>query len=339
MGMNRTTLCIACTLMLLTAPLALAQSLHQQLDSGAKNPWATGVSQERQGAATALFKQGNDYYERAFFLKASELYRKALEHWDHPAIHYNLALSLMDTGQKLELREHLEAALRYGARPLDEKLFEHARKLKAFIERQLVRVEVSCDVAGASVSMDGRLLFTAPGRFEGWDLPGSHVLVTTQEGSPPNERIRTPRDGEAIRLHISRVYDDGELTRYRRLWATWKPWAVLGTGVALAAGGGVLHQQARNDIRAFDAGAAVCGLAGCPLTPELDGLRSRGARFQKVAVGAYASGGALVFTGALLAFINRAAPYRLTPDEHEQGTNIALEVGPERRELRVTVRF
>ncbi|HYH94444.1 hypothetical protein [Hyalangium sp.] len=337
--MKRITLSIACTLVLLTAPLAFAQSLHQQLNSGAKNPWATGVSPERQTAATDLFKQGNDYYERAFFLKASELYRKALDHWDHPAIHYNLALSLMDTGQKLELREHLEAALRYGAKPLDEKLFEHARKLKVFIEKQLIRVEISCDVAGASVSMDGRLLFTAPGRFEGWDLPGSHVLVTNQEGYPPNERIRTPREGEVISLHISRVYDDGELTRYRRHWATWKPWAMFGAGVALATGGGVLHQQARNDIREFDARATECELDGCPLTPELDGLRSRGARFQKMAIGTYAAGGALVFTGALLAFINRAEPYRLTPDEHEQGTQVVLQQVDGRHELWVTIRF
>jgi hypothetical protein len=339
MGMNRTTLWIACTWVLLVAPLALAQPLHQQLDAGSKNPWATGVSPERQAAATSLFKEGNGYYEKALFVKAAELYRGALNHWDHPAIHYNLALSLMDTGQKVELREHLEAALRHGAVPLDEKLFEHARKLKVFIEKQLVRVDISCDVPGASVSMDGRLLFKAPGRFEGWELPGSHVLVTTQEGYPPNERIRTPREGETISLHISRVYDDGELTRYRRLWATWKPWAMLGAGVAVAAGGGVLHQQARNDIRDFDERVTGCHLDGCLLTPELDGLRSRGSRFQKVAVGTYAAGGALVLTGALLAFINRAEPYRLTPDEYEQETQVAFQRVGGRNELLVTIRF
>lgn len=339
--MNRTgvALWIASTMVWLWAPLAVAQPLHQQLDAGTRSPWAQGIAQERQTAAVALFKEGNGYYEKALFSKAAELYRRALVQWDHPAIHYNLSLALMDTGQKLELREHLEAAMRYGEAPLDQKMFEHARGLRAFIEKQLVRVEVSCEVAGASVTMDGRLLFTAPGRYEGWALPGSHVFVAAREGYPPNERVRNPGEGEKLSLTVSELYDDEELTRYRRIWAPWKSWAVLGAGAAIAAGGGWLHLQSREDLRSFDAQAARCGLAGCEATPEFRSLFDRGNRFQKIAMGTYAAGGVLIVTGAVLAYINRAEPYRLTPDEYERGAQVALQLGSGRRELLLTVRF
>jgi hypothetical protein len=187
--------------------------------------------------------------------------------------------------------------------------------------------------------MDGKELFKAPGRFEGWVLPGSHVFVTTQQGYPPNERIRTPAAGEKISFHISRLYDDEDLTRYRRKWSAWKPWTVLGTGVALAAGGGLLHFKARDSYRRFDAQATDCGLAGCEPTPALGELRSRGNTFQKVAVGAYAAGGALLATGVVLAFINRAQPYRLSPDEHEQAVSLGLSLAEGEREVMLTVQF
>src|SRR5690348_3534769 len=88
---------IASTVLWLWAPLVVAQPLHQQLDAGSQSPWVKGVSQERQAAAAVLFNEGNGYYEKAVFSKAAELYRRALEQWEHPAIHYNLALALMDT--------------------------------------------------------------------------------------------------------------------------------------------------------------------------------------------------------------------------------------------------
>lgn len=339
MQRNEVALWVASTVVWLWAPLVVAQPLHQQLGAGSQSAWAKGVSQERQAAAAALFKEGNEYYERAVFLRAAELYRQALEQWDHPAIHYNLALALMDTGLKLELREHLEAAMRYGEAPLDQKMLEHARNLRVFVEKQLIRVEVSCEVSGASVTMDGRPLFTAPGHYKGWALPGSHVFLAAREGYPPNERVRNPGEGETLTLNIAGLYDDRELTRYRRIWAPWKSWAVAGAGAALAAGGGWLHLQGRDDIRSFDARAAECGQPGCEPSRELDDLRNRGSQFQKVAMGTYAAGGALIVAGAVLAYINRAEPYRLTPDEYEQDTHIALQLGSARRELLMTFRF
>ncbi|WP_224367360.1 hypothetical protein [Hyalangium versicolor] len=339
MTTERITFHTAWLLVLLMAPLASAQTLSQDLDAGAQNPWTQGVSPKQQADATMLFNAGNRDYEKALFLSAADFYRKALAQWEHPAIHYNLALALMDTGRKLELREHLEAAVRYGSGPLEQKLFEHAKQLKTFIEKQLVRVDVSCEAAGVSVSMDGRLLFTSPGRYEGWELPGSHVFLATQEGYPPNQRTRVTREGESITLHIQGVYDDVQLTRYRRKWAAWKPWSVLGVGAALVAGGAFTHLQGRSDIRAFDDTVKRSGDTGLKLTPDLDALRSRGMRLQKVGVGAYGVGGAAIVAGVILTIVNRAEPYRLSPDEYEEEATFTWGVASSGRGLRFAFRF
>ena len=39
--------------------------------------------------------------------------------WDHPGIHYNLALALLNMDQPVEVYQNLENAIKYGAEPLD----------------------------------------------------------------------------------------------------------------------------------------------------------------------------------------------------------------------------
>jgi hypothetical protein len=91
----------------------------------------------------------------------------------------------------------------------------------------------------------------------------------------------------------------------------------------VAAGGGLLHLQARNSFDSFDAGILSCG--GCEPEPALNSKRTRGDSLQKVAVGTYAAGGAALVTGMVLLYINRAQPYRVTPDEIEQGVRATPE--------------
>ena len=62
-------------------------------------PWAKGVSPEAQKAADELFRQGNDLLRESLFVQAATKYREALRRWDHPGIHYNLALALLNLDQ------------------------------------------------------------------------------------------------------------------------------------------------------------------------------------------------------------------------------------------------
>ncbi|WP_164014085.1 hypothetical protein [Pyxidicoccus trucidator] len=285
--------------------------------SGDERPWARGVSQQKQQTAIDLFRAANALLKESIFLKAAEQYRQALTHWDHPAIHYNLALALLNLDQPIEVREHLEAAMRYGEAPLDAEKLENARAYKSLVEKQLAWVEITCETPGASVVMDGRPLFVGPGRSAGWVRAGPHTLVATGEGYLTQDQSRTLSPGEKVTLDL-KLFTSDDLIQYRRKWSAWKPWAVVGTGVALAAGGALLHAGARSDYTGFDTAIASCG--GCVPEPAVANQRTRGDTLQTGAFAAYGVGGAALVTGAVLVYLNRLQPHQVDPSEASKAT-------------------
>jgi hypothetical protein len=321
-------------LSMLWAVPAFAQP--SELGIGEQRPWAVGVSLEDQKAAEALFREGNSQMRAALFVKAADTYRRALQHWPHPAIHFNRALALQTLNQPLELHANLEGALRYDGAPLDEGKRTRARQLKSLVEQQvLTRLEITCDVPGSSVKMGEELLCTAPARFERWVLPGEVNFTTTKEGYPDHIRPRMLRAGQTAPLDF-KMYTEEELTRQTQRWAAWKPWAVVGAGAAIAAGGGFLYTQARTNHVGFDSAVNQC--RGCKLTPEVAAMRTRGDRMQKLASGAYAVGGATVVTGLVLLYANRPKSHVLSPDEHEREMNLSPVVG-EQTGVVMTLRY
>ncbi|HEX8437017.1 hypothetical protein [Archangium sp.] len=281
-----------------------------------ERPWLKGVSKENQETALALFQSGNALLKDSIFVKAVENYRKALERWDHPGIHYNLALALMNLDQPVEVHEHLVAALRYGPAPLENEKFEYARNYKTLIEKQLARVEITCDSPGAVVTMDGQTLFVAPGRHSALVRPGAHSIIATREGYVPSDMSRTLLPGDTAKLDL-KLYTDSDLIQYKRRWPAVTPWLAVGAGVAVAAGSGWLHMQARDNLSAFDKGIDERG--GTPLAqaPNLQSTLNRGNTFQNVAMGGYALGGAALLTGAVLVYLNQPQPYRVDPNQKQ----------------------
>lgn len=306
--------------------------------TAAERPWAHGVSQENQQAALELFRSGNVALKDSVFLEAIGKYRQALALWDHPAIHYNLALALLNLDQPLEVHEHLVAAMKYGAAPLDTEKLEHARAYKGLIEKQLARVEVTCEEPGASVVMDGRPLFQAPGRYEGLVRAGPHTIIASKEGHLTNSQSKALPAGEKTSIEL-KLFTADDLTQYRRKWSAWKPWAVVGTGVALAAGGALLHMQARSSYEAFDLGVNACG--GCVPDTGLADQRTQGDTLQTLAFGGYAVGGAALVTGVVLVYMNRLQPYRVDDQvkQPEPAVTVAPLVGGGSRGVSATLRF
>lgn len=278
----------------------------------AERPWAKGVSKQDQEKALELFRQGNALLKENIFAQAAEKYRQALALWSHPAIHYNLALVLMNLDQPLEVHEHLEEALRYGSLPLEAEKFEYAKHYKTLVEQQLSRVEVACDKPGALVTVDGKAVFTAPGHYSTLVRPGAHTVVASLQGYLPNNQSRNLLPGQTATFELP-LFTSEELTHYRRKLPAALPWVVMGAGAALAGGSALLHLQARDDFRAFDTGITDCG--GCVPQGALAAQRSQGTLMQNVAIGGYAVGGAALITGAVLAFINQPQAYRVEPGQ------------------------
>lgn len=300
-------------------------------------PWADGVSEQDQAQAMALFREGNGLLKDSVFVQAAQKYRDALKHWDHPAIHYNLVLALLNLDQPVEVHQHLTMAMKHGPAPLDMDKFEQARAYLTLIEKQLAKVSIRCDVEGANVVMDGRPLFVAPGHYEALVRAGPHTIVATREGYLTNETSPTLAAGQTTSFDL-RLFTSDDLTRYKRRWPTWMPWVVVAAGAAVGGTGGLLHDNARNEFRAFDAGIDACG--GCIPGATLQQNRTQGNTLQTMAFVSYGVGAAAVATGATLVYLNRLEPYKVKPEDLQiEAVSVVPVVGRGEGGVMATVRF
>ena len=325
---------VALRLALLTVLCARAAAQEPDpglASSGHDSSWSQGVGEEAQRAAEALFLEGNALLKESICISAAAKYRQALEHWDHPNIHYNLALALMTLEQPVETYEHLVQATKHGPEPLQQERFEHARNYRSLLEKQLSRVKIRCAVPGANVELDGRLLFVSPGEHEALMRAGRHTVVAQAPGFVTNNAVRTFEGGQATVVDLQLKTID-ELTEQRRRWPAWIPWSVVGAGAAVAMVGGALHYAALRKVDSVnDESRARCP-TGCPTEPaDLASARSQARTMQRVAVGAYAAGGAALVTGGVLAYLNRSQTVVRTYDSDASSApprEARLEVAP-----------
>ncbi|WP_164018787.1 PEGA domain-containing protein [Pyxidicoccus trucidator] len=330
-------LALAMAWMMSWATAAEAQQARTSLGASDGRPWARGVTEQDEQAARALFQEANERLEESVFVEAVRRYHRALKHWNHPAIHYNLALALMNLDRPVEVHEHLVAAMAHGPEPLDTGRFEHALGYKSLIEKQLAWLDVSCDIPGATVTMNGRQLFSAPGRFKGLVRPGMHSLVALKAGYLPTEKGQPLMPGEKVQVQL-KLYTADDVTRYRRRWSGWLPWSVMGAGMAVAGSGALLHQRAQDRLDALDTEVAAC-TEGCFPGPTVVRLRNQADTLQNVAVGSYVIAGAALTTGAVLLYLNRSQPYRVNPDAPGQELLVTPLVGSGSGGVLGTLRF
>lgn len=282
-------------------------------ESAETKPWGKGTLLEDRLAAEALFMEGNRLFRIPLFARAAAQYTAALAKWQHPAFNFNLALAQINLGQDVEARENLERSIRYGAEPLGAEQFEEAKKQLRELERQLARIRISCQTPGAVVTLDGVTLFTGPGTHQGWIKPKTHELTARKKEYLSETRQVTTIPGQLEQIELKLVTLD-EAADANRRWATWKPWAVIGAGVAIAGAGGAFHFLSARNMNAYDEGflRLGCGsnqaLPGCndsQIPAELSDQRTRARQQQTIAVGSYLAGGAVIATGVVLWYLNR----------------------------------
>lgn len=302
-----------------TGEKAGADESLQKGDAGDR-PWAAGIAPEKQKAALARFREANEMLNNGLFARASEAYKQALAHWQHPAIHYNLALALMNVDQPIEAYESLQKAIVYGEAPLEKDKFDHAKEYMLLLEKQIANIEVSCDKAGAKVSVDGKEVFVAPGTYKARVRIGRHTFVAEKTGY--STRINAPfiGPGENFRIEL-KLYTAEELTRHTRRWqATWMPYAVLGAGIALGLGGVALELSATASYNEYDKAVAACNMnnLGCQTTGDITSIRDSGDTKKTLGYIAYGAAGVTIGAGVLLAILNRPKPYQIRPEDLQE---------------------
>jgi len=281
-----------------------------------EKPWAKGVSAEDQKAANDLFKEGNALVRDSFFVQAVDKYEEAVKHWDHPAIHYNLAIALINLDRPIELYESLQKALLYP-QALDEEKIELAQRYLKLVEQQLIWIDVTCAEPDAKVFVDGKELFTAPGHQEQMLRAGEHTFSASKAGFETAAVTKIFPGAVHQKLSL-KLYRPEDLTGYKRKFATWIPWVFTGSGVLVAGISALLHLSAASDYSDFDAWAKKCEAdthMACPVTDAEQSKRDGADTKQAIAGVGYAVAGAAVVAGVTLLLINRPHPYRLDAEQ------------------------
>jgi hypothetical protein len=308
-----------------TEPMSDATARMQVSD----RPWAAGVSAERQEAALKYLQEGNSLLKESLFVEAAKVYRKALAEWDHPGIHYNLALALLNMDQPVEVFQHLQAAVKFGADPLDPEKLDHAKSYLRLVEKQVASVDIRCEVDGAQVTLDGATLFRAPGHYQGLVRAGTHTVTASKQGFTTTSVTEDLAFDKPTVMNL-RLYTSADLIGYRRRYPIWRPIAVAGFGGVLLATGAIFTLQAQKNINAFDNSATmVCPASGCSTTDPnyagLNDLRNRASTYKTLAAISYIAGGTIAAAGVMLLIMDRSIPYRVDPEaEHRDVASASL---------------
>jgi len=162
----------------------------------------------------------------------------------------------------------LNYAINYGADPIGQDKFDHAKEYLKLVGGQLADLEVSCDKPGAKVAVDGKEVFVAPGAYRSKVRVGKHTFYGEKEGY--NARVTAPfiGPGETFRIEL-KLYTAKELTRYRCKWdcETHTGYYALGAGVLLGLGGGALTLASRSDYKSYDDAVARCNTSAMAARP------------------------------------------------------------------------
>lgn len=300
--------------------IVTAAARPTRAEPAAEPPWATGVSEAARERARAGLAAGNAHFLERDFSAALATYEAAAAHWDHPAIRFNIGRCLIQLGRPVEAFDHLEAALRFGAEPLEDAVYTEALAYQKLLQGQIGDLTVRCTQHDGKVTLDGQPITGCPGEVTRRLPPGSHQIVVRAAGFLTRTDDIVVIAGRPTTLDLRLVPLSEAAVQVRR-WATWKPWLVAGGGLATGAVGGLLAWRARADLDTYEREVArLCADDGCApgeLPGPVDALASRARTEDRVAVAAIGIGAAAVITGTILMIANR--PRLRYPTEEDSG--------------------
>ena len=286
-----------------------------QTVSGTK-PWAVGVSAARRTAAEARLAEGNRLFLAASYRRALDEYRAALEHYDHPAIHFNIARTLINLDRPAEAFASVEAALRYGAAPLKH-LYEDATSYHRLLKAQVAEVDVSCTQPGVVVTLDGRNILDCPGARTLQLRTGNHQLVARRSGFLTLTRDLVVLPGKAKPIELSLVSIE-DATQRVRPYSAWKPWAVVAGGALVSGLGVAMLLDARSTRDEYQALLRTdCGSSPCDNSGELSSVWDEARTKNAVSIVSLVAGAAITLTGVTFLYFNRSRAVLVPAQEPE----------------------
>jgi hypothetical protein len=275
------------------------------------SPAASGQEMpEKQRKALALLAEGRALAEEFLLVDAIVKYREALTYWEHPIIHYNLALLLNALERTLEAYRSVEHALQADPATLSDdpvqaqQIHAHLLRLRDQLRARLVEVEITSARPKVEVSIGNRTV--APASSEMF-LPGTHRLAAREPRHWPLLQAMALDSGATVHLRLAS----------RRAITPWKPWVLTGAGTAVALAGFGIYWHGRNQYDALASQVESQCQPGCPgdMRSAFDNDWRRVRRLQDVGVGTLVTGGTAALLGAGLVLWNQRRELRLIGSE------------------------
>ena len=286
--------------LVLALPVARAETART-----GREPWYRQVSADVRKRAQALFAKAIDKHQKLLRGDAQALYEQALALWDNPDIQWNLALVFEDLGQYLRAYRELESVLRWEESLGPERLHQVRDRMRGLETQRLARIETYREEPAAAITLDGKPWAPRDRRRSTLVLPGDHYLAARKSGYFPVTRSVYVKAGQQAR--VSLPMDEDRFIETRR-WTAWKPWALIGAGVAAAAVGAGLEQRAFAHRDAAADALANCKALTCESASS--GLYDRAGVEHGLALGAFSTGGAVIAAGLALAWLNQPRAHR-----------------------------
>lgn len=267
-------------------------------------PWKQGVTPQQMATAKTLLDAGNVLLLEHEYAPALAKYEEAVKAWNHPAIRFNMVRCLIQLGRLVEASENLELALKYGAAPLEETVYNEALAYQKLLANQIAEVTVACEQPDVELTFDGQPLMGCPGNTKQRVLPGRHQVVGKRAGylTRTTELVVLGGQPEHVKVALDPFVRSMTVTHR---WRTWIPWTVFGSGFAIAGIGGIIElaslgtRDEYNDRIAHDCASTPCD------ADYLSGVKDRALLENHIAIGTIAVGAGVVATGAVMLYLNR----------------------------------
>ena len=153
--------------------------------------------------------------------------------------------------QPIEAYANIQAALAYEDAPLGEELYAQGLTYQKLLTDRLGNLTVKANDTGAKVTLDGEVLFTAPGEKGQVILPGKHQVVAELAGHFPFTQTVQVDPGKPTTVEV-KLIPFNESTEYKRPMPTWLPWTVMGSGAVIGGIGFMMRNNATTKIDRYD---------------------------------------------------------------------------------------
>jgi len=297
-------------------------------DPTPERPWEAGISEATRAQALELFGAANDHFAESEYAEAARGYRAALEVWDHPRIHGNLATVLTFLDAPMDALNHLRSALQYGELPFTAHVYQQLLSHRRLLDQQLARVTVRCPDEGVQIRIDGDGLFTCPAGGTAVLPAGNHELVARRAGYLTFTEAFTSIGGAETVIEIE-LTPLADAARYERYWSEWIPWTVFGSGLAVGALGIlplVAAIDARDQYEAEIEQSCSSGCATSEIAPSVASLSDWTERWNAVAWSAFIAAGATTVVGVVMLILNQER--RIDVDESGDTLTSVPLLGP-----------